>query len=159
MPKGVPGAALPIETDGDRECGECTGCCYALGVPELKKPADTGCQQCVPRQGCQIYDRRPRSCAAFDCLWLRGRVPYLDRPDRSGVVLAAAPGGGRGVLVALPAWEGALSQFRATFLLGRLAEKQVVIVKEPGKGRILGPKVLVEKVTTFLKRAAAKKAS
>ena len=55
----------------DRSCGECSLCCKLMGVPELKKPANTWCPHCRPGAGgCIVYTSRPATCRGFACEWL-----------------------------------------------------------------------------------------
>lgn len=70
-----------------RQCGECTVCCTAMGVPELKKPAWTKCAH-VCATGCAIYPVRPKGCADFFCLWRQGFGEEEWRPDLLGAVLS-----------------------------------------------------------------------
>jgi hypothetical protein len=78
-----------------RSCGSCTLCCQLIGVAELGK---NSFQDCVHRHGvlhtggpgCGIYAARPRSCAAWACMWLRSDPtdwPETERPDRVGFVV------------------------------------------------------------------------
>jgi hypothetical protein len=55
-----------------------------VGRPPLKKPENTLCKYCAVGKGCTIYDDRPVSCAAFQCLWLMDLMPEPLRPDRIG---------------------------------------------------------------------------
>ena len=81
-----------------RHCGPCTLCCTALRVVELDKPAGERCRHLGPR-GCRIYDERPASCRAFECLWLqRDAIPSNLRPDKSGAVFSANSSGNQVVL-------------------------------------------------------------
>jgi len=69
-----------------RTCGECTVCCTVMAIdkPDLQKEAGVTCRHC--RDGCTIYDTRPKLCRDFHCGWRQ--LPILDdgwRPDRSGV--------------------------------------------------------------------------
>lgn len=75
-----------------KSCGECTACCYALGVRELMKPSEHPCGfQLHPadrdgqppsardryppqRVGCSVYEMRPAECRAFECLWLQAEA-------------------------------------------------------------------------------------
>lgn len=81
-----------------RTCGECTVCCTVARVPELGKAEHTRCRHCWEGQGCVVYDKRPRSCRAFECEWLRGDLSDAMRPDRSGVMLERVS---HGVVLAL----------------------------------------------------------
>lgn len=74
-----------------RKCGACTLCCTALAVPELGKKNGERCQHLTPT-GCGIYEDRPPSCRAFECLWLQGDGDPSVRPDRLGAVLTAEDG-------------------------------------------------------------------
>lgn len=80
-------------------CGTCTLCCKVMGVAEIAKPRNTRCLHCDSGVGCRIYEDRPPSCRAFDCVWLQSQskpgmrlAPDL-RPDRSHVVLTATDDG------------------------------------------------------------------
>lgn len=79
----------------NKSCGSCTLCCQLIGVQELGK---LPFQDCVHRHGvlhasgsgCGIYAARPRSCAAWACMWLRSDPtdwPEAERPDRVGFVV------------------------------------------------------------------------
>lgn len=75
----------------ERECGECMVCCKYLSIntPELKKPADVLCSNCVLNGGCSIYDTRPNVCRTWHCLWRRTvSLPEELRPDKSNVVFS-----------------------------------------------------------------------
>ncbi|MBN2839652.1 MAG: hypothetical protein JXP37_01665, partial [Coriobacteriia bacterium] len=69
----------------ERQCGECSACCTALGVHELQKlPLDT-CRH-VTARGCGIYGNRPPSCREFLCAWRIGIGTDAERPDLLGIV-------------------------------------------------------------------------
>ena len=69
-----------------KSCGECTLCCSALEIDELKKPAGPKCENCGDG-GCGIYVDRPQVCRDFECEWLMSRrLPPHFRPDRIGVL-------------------------------------------------------------------------
>lgn len=54
-----------------RVCGSCSLCCKVLRIEELDKPAGGWCPYCTAgRDGCKIYDGRPKSCRTFQCAWL-----------------------------------------------------------------------------------------
>jgi hypothetical protein len=91
---------IDAESGGKRlvSCGGCTLCCTVMQVDmapldESPKPALSACRHCEDR-GCSIYDRRPKACRAFQCMWLQTqefpegrRLPLSERPDRTGIVL------------------------------------------------------------------------
>lgn len=76
------------------QCGTCTACCKVFAIGELKKPAGEWCGHCDIGVGCRIYERRPKTCVEFECLWLvsqsndnpRDRLSIELRPDKSRVV-------------------------------------------------------------------------
>ncbi len=70
----------------DRSCGECTACCTAVQVHELRKLEFTPCQHLCPG-GCSIYADRPGSCRTYKCLWLKGYLGEEHRPDRWKLIL------------------------------------------------------------------------
>lgn len=88
-------------------CDGCTACCKFMKVRELDKPANTWCAHCSIGSGCQIYDTRPESCQAYECVWLRTQrldkpiAPAL-RPDRSRVVIGTANQGEDVILYVAP---------------------------------------------------------
>ncbi len=71
-----------------RSCGECSACCTALAIHELKKPPHKACPNCSSGTRCDIYPDRPDSCRAFRCQWLDGHSNEDERPDKSGLVRA-----------------------------------------------------------------------
>lgn len=81
-----------------RPCDGCTECCTRLGVTELAKPAGERCAHVGVTGGCTIYRDRPRSCAAYACLWALGRGTEADRPDLSGVLASHAQAAGEPVV-------------------------------------------------------------
>lgn len=69
-------------------CGPCTLCCKVMAVAELEKPMGAACVHCRPRQGCSIYQTRPKACRTFECVWLMDpEMPHRFRPDQTKVVL------------------------------------------------------------------------
>ena len=67
-----------------RECGECGECCFAMGIKELNKPAMKQCEHFCG--GCSIYESRPKTCSDWNCLWILGRLPKGQRPDKTHIV-------------------------------------------------------------------------
>ena len=72
-----------------RECGACTHCCVDLAIVSdgMRKLPGVVCENCTGG-GCAIYDRRPRVCRDYHCLWRE--LPNLDeswRPDLCGVLI------------------------------------------------------------------------
>ena len=77
------------------DCGSCTACCRVYSIPELQKPAGKWCDHCAIGDGCKVYERRPKTCVEFECLWLqsqqrpeRERMDAELRPDRCKVVFS-----------------------------------------------------------------------
>ncbi len=70
-----------------RDCGECTACCFSLGITEVFSPPFTWCNHCQIGTGCRIYQQRPLSCRLFECEWRKGFGRQRDRPDKVGYVL------------------------------------------------------------------------
>lgn len=74
-------------TMADRKCGECTECCNTIGVADLGKPYNVKCEH--QSNKCNIYDKRPLECKAWNCIWkelilLPQEVKY--RPDQFGII-------------------------------------------------------------------------
>src|SRR6185312_2632272 len=67
-------------------CGPCTLCCDAIGVPDLGKPFFARCSHLTDK--CGIYETRPEMCRAYRCAWHLGILgERVDRrPDHSGVL-------------------------------------------------------------------------
>ena len=76
-------------SQASRTCGRCTACCEIVGVSDLGKPYYQACKDCVPKQGCAIYARRPKGCRDFACAWLQGNLSRNMRPDTCGVMVSA----------------------------------------------------------------------
>jgi len=71
-----------------RECGDCTLCCKLLAIPELGKRKDVWCPNCDQSGNkCMVYETRPDSCRAFDCLWLHGYGGEELWPRKSHIVM------------------------------------------------------------------------
>lgn len=72
-----------------RRCGACTACCHVLEIDDaqLVKPAGVLCGHCT--NGCTIYDRRPKVCRDWLCMWREfpGLLDDSWRPDRCGVLM------------------------------------------------------------------------
>lgn len=138
-----------------RYCDECTACCTALGVPELKKAPGVRCDKLVEALvpirtvlghargfDCGIYAERPASCRNFDCLWLQGAWGPEDRPDKTGVVMGAtapAKTDGRVRLVAYEAETGAFDRPEAKAFLKKASADKVVIMVRGLKRFVVGP--------------------
>ena len=136
-----------------RECGPCSACCTAIGVPELDKPPYRPCAH-LCEAGCGVYADRPGSCRTFECQWLRGELevdgavdPDL-RPDACGVMFDYQPDSAFGEVYT--AWEveaGASAREPAKGVLDGLAEGFLVLLVTPdpasgagpGARRFLGP--------------------
>ena len=86
--------ALPEPTavapESGRGCGQCRACCSEIDVPELSKPAGVSCRH-LTSSGCRQHPVKPESCRSFTCTWLAGLGEPRERPDRSGVMVVAAP--------------------------------------------------------------------
>lgn len=64
-------------------------CCKLLAVQELGKEMGEPCPHTLKGRGCGIYERRPQSCRAFNCLWLTtGDMPDYWKPDKCKIVVA-----------------------------------------------------------------------
>jgi hypothetical protein len=64
-------------------------CCRLLAVEELAKAMGEACPHMLKGRGCGIYEQRPQSCRAFNCLWLTtAEMPDYWKPDRSKIVVA-----------------------------------------------------------------------
>lgn len=138
-----------------RECGECTACCYALGVPATDdecervgwtppgKDAWEPCQHDALSDGpgCGIYEDRPECCRQFECGWLQGAglLEDEDRPDKIGVIFAAWGDSGkkrvRGralqAIQAFELWKGAAEGERAASIIEamRRADHAVMVIR------------------------------
>lgn len=68
-----------------RQCGDCTACCWVLGIKELAKAPRKFCKH--QGVGCGIHPTKPPSCQEFRCLWLDGNIIEEElRPDRLGAM-------------------------------------------------------------------------
>ena len=71
----------------ERACGDCGECCFALKISELNKPKYSSCKNYCG--GCQIYEdpSRPKACAEWNCIWIRGALSNSCRPDKTKLLL------------------------------------------------------------------------
>ena len=74
-----------------RRCGDCTLCCKLLPMREFDKPSGQRCAHQRTGKGCAIYQRRPPSCALWNCRWLVDDAGETSRPDRSHAVIDVMP--------------------------------------------------------------------
>ena len=75
-----------------KSCGGCDVCCRVYEIDELQKPAGRLCAHACG--GCAVYDARPNTCRAFECLWLlRPEFDPTWRPDLAGFVMRLDEGG------------------------------------------------------------------
>jgi uncharacterized protein len=140
-----------------RTCGGCCLCCKLFEVQELIKPRDTWCRHCVIGVGCGIHPDWPKTCNDFFCLWRDERLavalPDDVRPDRCGVVLAAAGGGKAIVAVCQPdkpfAWRDDERIFR--FLLSAANAGISVSIRAGKSYFILGRRGFIEVPKQFVK--------
>lgn len=107
-----------------RSCNECSACCTALRVTELRKPVKEPCQHCQ-EPGCGIYATRPESCRLYRCLWLQGVFRPEDRPDKVGLIADSNVkdgliGKAGEVLVVRETYDGALDQDPAKAFMARI---------------------------------------
>jgi hypothetical protein len=115
------------------DCGKCTMCCKLLAVSDLKKPKNKLCEHCKIGVGCKIYDDRPESCEAFKCLWLQTQdhyppLPMNLRPDKCKVVLHTTPDERSLIAKVDPNYPEAWRASDIGLLLGKLAEKVLILV-------------------------------
>lgn len=159
-----------------RACGECRACCFVMGVKELTKPPYANCaHECD--KGCAIYEKRPESCAGYQCLWLvetnltvradAGSRQLLlrdeERPDKSGLLFevssinraesAFEKETGVPYLMVREATLGAFESYWGQKVLKRLS-KWVLIIRVYGDGRrtAMGPPDKVRLVGEFLQK-------
>lgn len=78
-----------------------------LRVDELGKLGGTPCPKLRPGGGCSIHPTRPAICRAYRCLWLRGGLDEVDRPDGLGAVVDVTSEGGSPLLAIREARAGA----------------------------------------------------
>ena len=74
-----------------RTCGSCQLCCKLMPVTELEKAGGDRCVHQSRGRGCRVYDRRPRSCFGFFCLWRLDKAGDTMRPDQMGCVIDHSP--------------------------------------------------------------------
>lgn len=144
---------LNMVQQSDRACGECQGCCMAVGVHELEKPVWTECKhQCL--SGCAIYNDRPKSCQTYNCLWQGGMLKGEEnRPDKIGMIFEMRGVGNSGV-DAISAWEikeGAADDPKVMAIVEQISKFFVVYVRryKSSKRRIAGPEQALRNLKVF----------
>ncbi len=117
-----------------RDCGTCTVCCKAFGIPELDKRPGQWCRHVVQSRGCGIHLDRPNTCRLFFCHWMRnGRLGPEWRPDRAKFVMYTEMEGRR--LVVAPdagmpsSWrrQPFYAQFKRWAALGAASNNQLLV--------------------------------
>src|ERR1051326_1825975 len=73
------------------DCGPCTACCIAPGMPDLGKPFYARCYHLT--DNCSIYHDRPDRCRQYRCAWHLNLLGERTdrRPDQSGVLFQFEP--------------------------------------------------------------------
>ena len=66
-------------------CNGCTACCTCVAVREMRKGFYSPCSFC-DGAGCIVYDNRPASCAAYQCVYAAGLV--VQRPDQCNILFS-----------------------------------------------------------------------
>lgn len=84
-------AALNKRVAPVNPCGDCRECCVTPYIAEINKPSHRWCSNCDTQLGCMVQFRKPRSCASFECEWLKSQRRNYQwseelRPDKSGVM-------------------------------------------------------------------------
>ena len=141
--------------DPKRECSRCTLCCTTMAVTELKKPPNVKCEH-ICGDGCAIYESRPPSCQGFYCAWRLGYFTPDDRPDRLGVVFAFQMGTKFSMgplLVAEEARPGACEESRPYTLILQESMRQLVLIRQKDKRRLVGPKSELDRVRPMIDKA------
>lgn len=138
-----------------RTCGECQACCTVLAVPEVSKPLWQPCQH-VCATGCSIYDKRPKPCESYECLWRSGHFGSDEhRPDKLGVVLEVQPDTKLGSMIAArEAAPGGFKNQKAKYILEQIARGLIVYMFHHGatKRTIMGPPHKLALITKIVER-------
>ena len=66
----------------NRECGNCNMCCKLPEIPSINKKSYSWCKDCNIGEGCNIYNKRPKKCKDFVCLYLLGLTDL--KPNKCG---------------------------------------------------------------------------
>lgn len=140
----------------ERSCGGCTACCTAVAVEELSKPPGVACEHIDRAVGCSVYDRRPKGCREWSCLWLQGAFEDAARPDRLGVVVDCLskehPHEGT-IYFAHEAFPNGFA-FAETFLLALAAKDVVFALRPDGTARAMGTPAKIEAAMAAIRRLA-----
>jgi hypothetical protein len=110
-----------------------------FAIPEFKKPAGKWCEHCAIGIGCTIYEKRPRVCADFTCVWLESfshtpdGLPEEARPDKCKVVFSATTKDGLISGTLMPGHPDAWRRGAANWMIARMVEGGLsVVVGLPG---------------------------
>jgi hypothetical protein len=114
-----------------------------MHVPEINKKSMVTCPSVGACGGCNVYETRPGSCKAFECLWLQDTREALkgeDRPDQLGLMFSMMFKTAFGdVLTAWNTSPGQSLPSRAIDLIERIAEKSVLLIIDGDKRSVVGP--------------------
>ena len=68
-----------------KPCGECTLCCKLLETHDIPSEIGVYCHHC--KDGCTIYDERPKECRTYQCMWSQMETVSDElRPDKCGII-------------------------------------------------------------------------
>ena len=129
------------------ECGDCTVCCTSLKVPELNKSEGTKCIYCSDK--CDRYITRPKSCAVFECEWLKGNLPL--KPNECGFMVEKLPGV---PVMLLSLSSGSVIKDSDTVMLKKVINKTGFSVITTGGNALFAEGSTAEQVMLDVKKAA-----
>lgn len=115
-----------------RECGDCSVCCFVGAVPDLNKDTYTKCiyvkEKC--KGCCSIFDRRklPKTCKDYECAWKQGFGPEFDKPNKNHVLFTCNKIENQIYFTAIELKEGAITEYGEQMALNIAMETQIPII-------------------------------
>jgi hypothetical protein len=119
-----------------RSCGDCVACCIYLRIedPELDKEGMRHCPHvatdeaeilgkrvCYTGRGCTIHEKKPKTCAGYQCEWLKGHGVDADRPDRCGILVDRSKGI-ENAIECKPLWDRAFDEPAGRSAIERISQ-------------------------------------
>lgn len=130
-------ARVQVPAQSGRSCGPCTMCCTVMEVKEIGKARDERCEHLRrTTKPCSIYEDRPSSCRAYQCMWLMGAIDVQLRPDKVRAVMGMNDQGNIVQIMIHPSDRGAEKKgILAKWIAG--ARKKTHLIIMCGESRLL----------------------
>ena len=73
------------------KCDGCTICCKSLPIKWMSSPAGEYCKECTELKGCNIFNKAPKGCLEYNCIYLLEELDLSLRPDKCHIIFEKLP--------------------------------------------------------------------